>query len=349
MPYLLLPVMKLFSCRGFSVLLCMLAGMVLMPELHAKPYKPGWHTEQLYHEGALRQYRLYVPAIPGKERAVVVLFHDGGENMNNLLGKYGSGTNRWVDLAESDGFVLLVPNGIDLKTGEGRGNNLYWNDCRPDSKRKNRRSLSDDVDFIRIVLDALLLRSVEYDPSRVYVTGSGEGGLMALRMTFEAPDVVAAAAVVNCSLPLNTQCNRSKLPVPMLLINGTRDEVFPWIGGNIGDRHGFVTSVPKMRNYLSGYNQVAKDHLVLREFSDKVPEDGCLVKVHFFPGLERGADLSFYTIEGGGHAIPSIRYPQPKKFTKKFGNQCLDVETAVEAWNFLRAYSTDTKLRGDRL
>ena len=260
--------------------------------LWGKIANPGWHTDQFYHEGALRQYRFYIPSIPGKEKAVVMLFHNAGENMNNVFGKYGSGTNRWLDLAESDGFMLVVPNGTDLKTGEGRGGSLHWNDCRPARMLKNRSSKNDDVSFIRKVMGKLR-DEFEFDPSKVYAAGSGEGALMVFRLAFEAPDLVAAVAAINTSFPLNTHCKRSKQPIPVLLINGTKDDVFPWIGGQIDGRAGFVMSVPKMRNYLVGYNWVSRDQLEKINLSDKEPEDECRVERHFFPGSPRGADLCF--------------------------------------------------------
>lgn len=326
----------------FACFLCLSLGPVLG---YAKLDTPGWHSKSIYHEGALRQYRYYVPAIIGDEQALVIIFHDGGESMNSVFGKNGSGVKRWADLAESDGFVLLIPSGSDLKSGESRGNNLYWNDCRPPMKRQNRRSEADDVAFIRKVLGELN-GAVEYDHARTYATGVGEGGLMALRVGFEVPELIAAVAVVNCSIPLNPDCLRSKQPVPMFLMNGTHDDVFPWIGGHIGGRHGLALSVPRMRNYLTGYNKVDREAQQFIQLADSEPSDGCVVKRQFFPGTPRGADLCFYTIEGGGHTIPSLRYEQSKKTSKKMGAQCRDIEMAVEAWHFLRSYCLGMRWRG---
>ena len=278
----------------------------------------------------------------------MVLFHDGGESMDSVFGKNATGLNRWKDLAETEGFYLVVPNGTDLKTGEGRGGRLYWNDCRPSTDWKNRRVETDDVSFVRKFLTDLK-DSVDYDPSRVYATGVGEGGMMALRLAFEAPDVVAAVAAVNCSIPLNTNCKRSKKPVPMFLMNGTKDEVFPWIGGQIDGRDGLVASVPKMRVYLTGYNWVERDKQETRNLADKDSEDGCRVKRQFFPGTSVGADICLYTIEGGGHAIPSMKYPQSKGLTKKWGSQCRDLEMAVEAWHFMNGYTLEQRQRVGKL
>jgi len=335
---------QLSLIRCIRTLILAFAGLWFSSLLFAGDVKPGWHTERFFHQNTLREFRYFVPPIPGEERAVVLLFHPGGANMNTVFGKKANGANRWEDLAESEGFFLVIPNGTNLKTGEGRGGPLYWNDCRPQTELKGKRAKTDDVSFVRKVVSELH-QKVEVDTSRVYATGTGEGGMMALRLAFEAPELVAAIAAVNSSIPLNTHCKRSKIPVPMLLMNGTKDEVFPWTGGQLDGRHGLLASIPKMRLFLTRYNRVEKEEQVSRDLSDKNPEDGCTVKRQFFPGSSVGADVCLFTIEGGGHTVPSIKYPQSKRQRRKNGNQSNDLEMAVEVWHFLSAYSLQQRVR----
>jgi len=330
--------------RQINFFLGVVAGMLSFCAVNAKPADPGWQNEQFFHESNLRQFRYYVPTEIAATHAVVILFHDGGQNMNWVLSEGAYASNRWLDLAESEGFILVVPNGSNLKTGQGRGQNLYWNDCRPDTKSGSRRSTSDDVEFIRKVMERVQ-ENAGFDPTRIYATGSGEGGLMAFRMAFEAPDLIAAIAVSNCALLQNSNCERKKVPIPMMVTNGTEDEVFLWIGGAIKKRDGFSIAIPKMKNYLTGYNRVNRELAEKIELADREPSDQCTVQRQFFPGFEGGADLCFLTLEGGGHVDPSIQYPVSKSHLRKYGNQCLDIEMAVEAWHFLSAYSLDQKIR----
>ncbi|MEQ9824249.1 MAG: PHB depolymerase family esterase [Puniceicoccaceae bacterium] len=297
-----------------------------------------WEQAQFFHDGVVRQYRYWVPDASESACAVLILLHDADENLQTVFDRSSAANRRWQQLAQSEGFILLVPNGTDLRTGKGRGQRLHWNDCRPNNERRHRSSVSDDVAFLREVIERVA-REHHVDASRIYATGAGEGGLMAMRLAFEAPDIVAAVSSIHATLPFNTDCERSRVPVPMLLINSTQDSRFRWNGGNLGERHGLMMAVPRMRKLLIAYNWAREDEARHETRPDHDPADGCTVERMWVPGSERGADVCFYTIEGGGHALPSRVHGLSERDVARIGPQCRDIEMVDESWQFLRNYT----------
>lgn len=334
----------MFKNKTLIALLALIIITMLLP-LEAKSEKnrkPGWHNKLLYHNTFFRQYRYYIPHTFSKDRPTVILLHEGGENMNNMFVRSAGGVNEWPDLAEKEGFLLLVPNGTDLKSGESRGHHLYWNDCRPRTMRTGKRSYSNDVAFVEKLIDQMVKR-YDLNPGRIYAVGSGEGGMMALRLGFEIPEKVAAVGALHCSLSLNSSCDRANLPFPLVLFNGTKDPVFKWMGGHLRERDGHLLSVPRTRNSIIAYNRCDRNGVVITQIEDRDLADGSSITRSFYPGRFRGADFCFYKIQGGGHLMPTIKHPVSKRIQKELGSQNHDIETSVEVWSFLRQYDLTTR------
>jgi polyhydroxybutyrate depolymerase len=324
----------------------LLSGMTAWPVL-AQTETVKWKERQFYHEGVLRQYRYTADTADTRVPAtVLLLLHDGGQNYNRVFDGEATPNRHWINLARQEGFILLVPNGTHLKSGQGRGQNLHWNDCRPDMRLSNRRSGSDDVTFMRkVLLDLGETSGIQIN--RIFATGAGKGGLMALRLAFEAPDLVSAVAAVHCNLPLNSACKSKGVPVPILLMNGNADSRFPWVGGDIDGNRGSILSVPRSRNMITNYNY--SDTQSARKAVLPPGETGLAATVQrdFYPGTQHGADVCFYTLIGGNHELPSKQYPGKRKKSGKTGSQNRDIEMADEVWRFLRSYYPGVSRFGD--
>ena len=79
------------------------------------------------------------------------------------------------------------------------------------------------------MLDQLALK-YSVDTHRIYATGLGDGGFMALRVGCSMADRVAAIAAVSATLPKTMICLPSR-PVPALFMDGTDDPIIPYNGG----------------------------------------------------------------------------------------------------------------------
>lgn len=321
------------------------------PELDRQPVpdmEAGWHQGMVPHDGLARTFRFYVPDKLAAEVPVVVLLHGGTGNAAELFDRKGRGTREWLEIAEQEGLLLLVPNGTDPQTGAPTGDKLNWNDCRPKTGR--RFSEADDTGFIDALLDQIAERfarqGIVIDTDRVYVTGSSNGGLMAYRLATELPDRFAAAAVFIANRPAESECSEAASPMPMLIVNGTADPLMPFAGGTIGKRRGVVLSAEDTRAYWIRVNHARPAGLVVH-LPDRDPDDGSEVSCEMYPPASRkGAPVRFCEVAGGGHSMPSIEHVL-SRFAERFvGRQNHDIEGAQVAWEFLKSFTAQQVERG---
>ncbi len=120
--------------------------------------------------------------------------------------------------ADSHGFVVAY--------GQGDGN--LWNagDCCGGDK-------ADDLSYLRAVVTTTE-HLVRVDPTRVYVIGMSNGGMMAYRAECEEPGLFAAAGNVAGALLADVPCSHTIVHV--YDIHGTADTTVPLDGG-IGFEH----------------------------------------------------------------------------------------------------------------
>ncbi len=112
---------------------------------------PGWTEASLQFDGLTRWYRLFVPDPLPENPALVVYLHGGTLSMRSIFSRYAGETQRWFSLAEEEGFILLVPNGVNAETGDTYGDDQNWNDLRPDTAADQTRV--DDVGFLVSLVD----------------------------------------------------------------------------------------------------------------------------------------------------------------------------------------------------
>ena len=148
--------------------------------------------------------------------------------MDELFRSNAGGTQEWPEVAEDGGFLLLVPNGTGVETGDPSGDDQRWNDCRSPSAGGVTGSTADDVGFLVALADWAGHRFPVSD--RVLVTGASNGGMMAYRLATERPGRVAGVAAFVANLPEGGECSDPSQPVPILIVNGTADPITPYAG-----------------------------------------------------------------------------------------------------------------------
>lgn len=250
--------------------------------------------------GRERTYRLYVPKARPEAGTVplVIVLHGGGGSGHNVEAFTVGGFNK---LAESEGFLVAYPDAVKF-----RGANRNWNDGRNVQEYPAQRNHVDDVGFLSALIDHLVATR-HADPTRVYVTGPSNGGIMSLRLGCELSGKLAAIAPVIGALaePLATTCARAG-PLPVLMINGTTDPIVPWEGGYVHfgrQRLGRVLSVHDTvklwveRNSCKPVPEVAQ--LPHRDSSDVTR-----VRQEIYRDCQEGTEVILYAIDGGGHTWP---------------------------------------------
>lgn len=302
-----------------------------------------WHEASIDAGGMRRWYRTYVPDGLQKSAPLLLSLHGGTGSMHTID---KGPTQGWVRVADEQGFLLLVPNGSNMKTGTSRGKHQFWNDLRDDPGES--QTDADDLAFLEALLDRV---QTEYgtDPGRVYVTGNSNGGLMTYRLLIEMPGRFAAAAAFIANIPVNS--SRLRVPetaVPLMIWSGTDDKMMKYGGGDIPGKRGHMRSTPDNLDWWIKANRADPRGERAEVLPDVDPSDGCRVVRKHYPALQGGAPILFYLAKGGGHAMPS-QYDYGSEagpiYKLMVGRTCKDVDGADIAWEFMSQYSAGSVVR----
>jgi polyhydroxybutyrate depolymerase len=104
-----------------------------------------WQRHSIEIAGKTRYYKTYLPANVKPNAPAVLILHGGEQSMDKIFKPNAGGTLVWLDIAEREGLVLLVPNGTNQKTGSTDGDKQNWNDLRFES--------TDDVEFLQKLVE----------------------------------------------------------------------------------------------------------------------------------------------------------------------------------------------------
>lgn len=277
--------------------------------------------------GQERNYHLYIPQ-NAVNAPIVLLFHGNRSNHNELLGLTGvkAPYKIWLELAQQENILLIVPNG-----SEGLGGNNGWNDCRSDALGNPD---SNDMLFASSLLD-FVTNEYQADSSKVFAVGTSNGGHMALRLAQEIPNKLKAIAVIAAANPVNTQCANSTVPISTLFINGTDDPILPFEGGEMPSNRGEVYSSQETIDYWVNRNETDATPVVT-DLPDIDTSDDCTIKKHLYLNGTNNTEVAFYEVIDGGHTEPSIAERYSNLFKLIVGEQNGDVEMTDEVWDFFK-------------
>ena len=294
----------------------------------------GFAAGRFEASGKQRRYLLRRPATGARPTAIVLMLHGHTGSPEQLIGRKGRAApyRRWSDIADRENLLLIAPQGLE-------GNDGYsgWNDCRADAETN---PTDDDARFLtELIADAQ--RRYRTTSSRVYVVGTSNGGMMALRLAIERPERVTATAAIVAAMPAHSECAEPQRAEPVMFVNGTEDPLLPFTGGRIGkDRAGrgealSATDSIAIWARLAG----ASDPPRIVRLPDVSPDDGSTV-LHETYAMRDGVPLAVLArIVGGGHTEPSRSQRYPRWTALLLGAQNGDIESADRIWDFFRAQS----------
>jgi polyhydroxybutyrate depolymerase len=242
--------------------------------------------------------------------------------MRKVMNRANYGTNRWKTLSDTNGFLLLIPNAVNLETGDTYGDDQNWSDVRI----LNGTGLNtyDDVGFISQLVQLYIQRDTNYnvDPQRIFVTGGSNGGLMTYTLLLYAPELFTAGAAFIANLPVNTSTTsttvtESFLPypnqtTPIMIMNGNKDRLMKWDGGNVPSQvGGTVRSAHATRDFWINANMASTTNVIYTTLPNHNWFDRCRIRSEYYlPDINRNplaAPVQFFEMDGGGHNIPSRR------------------------------------------
>jgi len=320
--------MKLmFSSIGIAILLigCNSNGEPTLDPVHENALLENQSISVLNQE---RQYHLYSPGDPGTAPIILLLHGNGGSN-DQVLGLAGTKAPHkvWLDVAQQENIILVVPNGVIGPNGK-RG----WNDCRNDAPTNPD---SDDVRFISELIE-LVQNSYGSSTSKVFSVGTSNGGLMSMRLAAEIPETIEAIAFIVASRPVNSECAEPASPMSVLIMNGTDDPILPYSGGQISSNRGEIYSTAETVNYWINRNQSDTTPTVI-DVPNTDPDDDSTVTRFSYNNGTNNTVVEHYEVINGGHTEPSIVERYGNLFKLVVGNQNGDIEMATEIWKFFKS------------
>ena len=242
--------------------------------------------------GVERRYEQVVPSAHDGETPVPLVL-----DLHGLMSPYGleRAFTEMDETAEDEGFVVLYPMGAP------DGQTPAWTVGAPRS------------DASVAYLDELITATGEdlcIDLARVYATGFSNGGMMSSRLACDLSDRIAAVATVAGTIDFDG-CDPER-PVPWMAFHGTADDILPMEGGagpgldaagidvaGADAATGTAGQLKPIRQSIAGIAERygCEPEPPVERVSDHVTEEA-------YAGCDEGADVVFFTIEGGGHAWP---------------------------------------------
>ncbi len=288
---------------------------------------PGTFQERLAFAGLTRTCLVHLP--PGFDRKanlpLLIALHPftgAGASMEKMTG--------FSALADTEGFIAAYPD----------GHQFVWN-ADPAAPSSLFGPPADDIAFLSALID-YLIDKYHADPNRVYVAGASSGGLMTHRIACELTGQLAAAASVMITLPSGWENSlQPSGPLPFLIMQGTADPFFPWGGGTVNQgpfRQSQYLSAEATAAFWITCNN-ANPNPAETSLPDIDPNDGTSVFRRVYAPHPGGAEVVFYSINGGGHTWPGsgdtgLRF--------LLGPTCRDINASQILWDFLKTCSRGT-------
>lgn len=298
--------------------------------------RPGFYTRSVDQRfyGMKRKYRFYIPSgiAETKSYPLVIVLHgafSNGKDMDKLTG--------FSNIAEREKFFLAYPEGIGIF-----GYFQHWNAgfcCG-----KALKDDIDDVGFVKSVYEDIT-SILSIDPTRVYLVGYSNGGMLAHRFACEQTHLLAAMSVISASAGGTSpetpgkkwQMPRPETTLPVIFLHGTDDMSVPYEGGRsrLKNRENTYWSVEKSAGFW-----VENNNCNSQPFSDEINNRVARKTWKECNGKET---VVLYTLKGWPHQWPGKCHTAILP-----DNDPMKSFDGVEIiWRFLSGYRRDTDIKAE--
>jgi polyhydroxybutyrate depolymerase len=233
--------------------------------------------------GVQRTYRLYIPRnLPAGAVPLFIGLHGGGG-----WGDQFAQTDHIEGLAESNGFIVVHPDGTKIASGQGG----VWNGgiCCGVASRTN----VDDVGFINALI-AQLVTDHSIDSHRIFAYGHSNGAIMSYRLACDLSNRIVGIGLYAGTLGIPT-CSPAQA-VSVIHIHGTADENIP-INGGPGSESKTAVDFPAPH---AGFDTLAK----LDECNPPAATVAGDISAALSSQCKAGTAAEFVTIMGANHSWP---------------------------------------------
>ena len=208
----------------------------------------GLQTKTLTHDNVNRNYLVYIPDSYDSEidYPLMFVFHGFGGIATQFINNADM-----RDLAESNNFIVVYPQGLDLG-----GTGSHWNCSNPSADNK---SDVDDIGFIENLIDQLILDYPVIDNKRIYAAGYSNGGFMSYYLACNSKKFAAIGSVAGTMLDDSYQSCNANFPTAMINIHGTNDFDVPYDGNT------YYPSIPEVVDWWKNFNNTPNEDLLTNQ------------------------------------------------------------------------------------
>ncbi|MFD2573367.1 alpha/beta hydrolase family esterase [Spirosoma soli] len=255
-------------------------------------------------EGHQRTFHFLKPA--RQQATLIFILHGSGGNGEGIR----SGAKKLEDIAPEENILLVYPDGYKR----------YWNECRKTANSAaNLENINDNAFFESMI--RYFQNQYQINPKQVFAIGTSGGGHMAYKLALTMPEKFRAISAIIANLPdtNNIDCPEKRVPIPVMITNGTDDKVNPYNGGEVITGNislGLVRSTDRTFHYwanLAGYT----NKLAVKKLPDIDPADGKTIEQYTYK--QKGKpEITLLKVLGGKHDYPN------------------DINVYLESWAFFQ-------------
>lgn len=261
-------------------------GLTHVKNVDEMPKEPGDYLKMAQVGDDPRQYLIHIPpSYDGTKKVPLMIF------LHPFMGSAESAAEltSFNKKADEEGFIAIYPNGRFCEASGIRA----WNIT------DFPNFMSSDTDFVGTIMETAK-EGLEIDPSKVFVAGFSNGGMLAQDIATKFSDKVAAVACVSgCMTGLE---NGPSEDVSVLMIHGAKDRIVPYEG-----RLGWFNEIglPAMRSV-----DYARDFWTrndgLTQVERQTVKEGVLLERWTNP--DKKTELQIYTLDQIKHRYPGGNY-----------------------------------------
>ena len=236
----------------------------------------GLQTKTFSHDNVNRNYLIYIPDSYDSEidYPLMFVFHGFGGIATQFIN-----VADMRDLAESNNFIVVYPQGLDLG-----GTGSHWNCSNPSADNK---SDVDDIGFIENLIDQLIVDYPVIDSKRIYAAGYSNGGFMSYYLACNSKKFAAIGSVAGTMLDDSYQSCDAQFPTAMINIHGTDDFDVPYDGNS------YYPSIPQVVDWWKNFNNTSNEDLMTNQ-------DGS-IEQYIYYNAAGDRYVEHIKIIGGGH------------------------------------------------
>ena len=254
-------------------------------------------------DGHFRSFHFIKPSTNNTNASLIFVLHGSGGNGIKTM----RGATKLMALAETEHILMVFPDGYKKN----------WNECRKDAPATANVENIDENAFFSQMID-YCVANYKINPARVFAVGTSGGGHMVYKLAMTMPEKFKGitAIVANIPDPTNMDCIEKKMPMPVMIINGTNDKTNPYNGGISAKNKGLVRSTDESFHYwatLDGY----KGEPAMVALPDTDATDGKTIEKYTYK--QKGKpEVTLLKVINGEHNNPK------------------DIDVYLESWNFFK-------------